>query len=72
MRADRLAKYTPASCSVRLRKQNARRSKARLVNGAVLADPVLADPVLAACADTNSWARCGMTARADGPQQDGS
>ena len=54
VRGDKLAKYTPPSCSARLRRQNAIRSSSR--------------PDSPFAPATNSWASSGSTARAPAPQ----
>ena len=54
VRADKLAKYTPASCSARLRRQNAIRSSSM--------------PRWPSAPATNSWSTSGSTARAPSPQ----
>ena len=54
VRADRLAKYTPPSCSARLRRQNAIRSSSR--------------PDSPFAPATNSWTSSGSTACAPAPQ----
>ncbi len=54
VRADRLAKYTPPSCSARLRRQNAIRSSS--------------GPDSPFAPETNSWTSPGRTACAPAPQ----
>ena len=54
VRGDKLEKYTPPSCSARLRRQNVIRSSSR--------------PDSPFAPATNSWASSGSTARAPAPQ----